>query len=178
MFDSEQNYIHNRRLSLSVAEDNNGLIIHQRRLRGWRFGAHGSDYNGCGWIAAYNALLLLGRPADAAELIRELEGGLLIGGTLGVAPSALTRLLRRHGCTVRTSYGLRHAAPPRTGRVLIYGFLRRGLGGGHFVAAQRRDGAYSFYNDRGVFHGGWDQFAAREPARAHALLLIDAEGAR
>ena len=53
----------------------NDLIFCQRDIprEQWRYGLRSSAATGCGWIATYNALCLLGERAEPEELIRFFE---------------------------------------------------------------------------------------------------------
>ena len=50
----------------------NGLIYNQRDIPKdkWRYGFRSSAATGCGWIATYNALRLMGYKTNIEELIR------------------------------------------------------------------------------------------------------------
>jgi hypothetical protein len=51
------------------------------------------DYNGCGWVATYNAAELLGIPQIPADIIQyyEKSGGTILDGLFGVNPLALEK---------------------------------------------------------------------------------------
>lgn len=51
------------------------LIINQRDIPEdrWRYGLRPSAKTGCGWIAVYNCLTLLGHPKTPEEIIHGLE---------------------------------------------------------------------------------------------------------
>jgi len=65
-------------------------------------GRHPGSYNGCAWIATYNALLILGEHVHPAELIRnyQLTGGTLINGEFGINPSAIRNDFENRGYNV------------------------------------------------------------------------------
>lgn len=69
-----------------------------------RFGFFKTKYNGCGWIAAYNAATLLGKKTSAQEVISECErrGGIL-GGVFGMFPFALKPMFEDWGYKVSTT---------------------------------------------------------------------------
>jgi len=62
-------------------------------------------YNGCGWIAAYNALVLLEAPVHPAEIVRyfEMSGGTVLGGVFGTYPSTIEEYIRSRGFRVSST---------------------------------------------------------------------------
>ena len=143
------NYLHNRALSLREMGaprgrewrspvDRQGLIVDQTLLSDYRMGAVGSDGCGCGWIACYNALRLLGRPEPAARIIRELEPALALRGRLGTRAVALAPFFLRRGFRISlsgTRSGIDRRAAGAGANILYY--LRAPRAGkltAHFVA--------------------------------------------
>lgn len=80
-----------------------GYIISQEHTAGVPYGVHSSDYNGCGWIAAYNLLRALGRPAKPLAAAKSLAASSPFHGSLGTGPLRLARWLRRRGIPVQTA---------------------------------------------------------------------------
>ena len=67
----------------------------------WRYGFRSSAATGCGWIATYNALRLLGKRAEPEELIRFYQRQLpLIHGNLGTTILAPAWYFRKQGYQV------------------------------------------------------------------------------
>ena len=99
-----KNYEANLRAGTMPAEDARGLLNGQGRpaLARLRFGYADVGRAGCESIAVFNALRLLGRPRELAEIIRDMEKGgyLRMGGHLGAAPY-FEPLLRRYGTRSR-----------------------------------------------------------------------------
>ena len=65
-----------------------GLIYNQRDIpkEKWRYGFRSSAATGCGWIATYNAMRLMGYKTDIEQLIRYYESMLpLIHGNAGTS---------------------------------------------------------------------------------------------
>jgi tetratricopeptide (TPR) repeat protein len=99
--DLESNYDHN----LAVSFDLKTLIDNQTRRpanqirMGSTDGRNEGWYNGCGWVAAYNALILLGEPQHPAEIVRyfETSGGTVFGGVFGTYPNAVYEYLKYLG---------------------------------------------------------------------------------
>lgn len=86
-----------------------GFIINQQLLKELPYGMKHSDYNGCGWIAAYNFLHACGRKKDY-DLVREqLEDQLILGGLLGTHLLQLYLYLRRHGFHLHCALGQKAA---------------------------------------------------------------------
>ena len=77
----------------------NDLIYCQREIpkEQWRYGFRTSADTGCGWIATYNALRLMGYRAEPERLIRMYEKMLpLVHGNMGTSTFA-RRCASRHG---------------------------------------------------------------------------------
>ena len=72
-----------------------GYITDQRKLVNVAYGKYTSDYNGCGWIAAYNLFRLCGIAAEPDEVRADLEKRLKFGGKFGTFPTELKRYLQK-----------------------------------------------------------------------------------
>ena len=71
-----------------------------------RYGFRASADTGCGWIATYNALRILGKRADKQELIRYYERQLpLIHGNAGTSFWGPAVCFRKWGFPVKPSTG-------------------------------------------------------------------------
>ena len=88
------------------AFSSDGYLINQRLLRGIPYGIRQSDYNGCGWIAAYNFLRACGRKKDWNTVRQQLEEGLILGGLLGTHLLQLFWYLHKHGFPLHCRAGL------------------------------------------------------------------------
>ena len=130
----------------------NDLIYCQRDIpkEQWRYGFRSSAATGCGWIATYNALRLLGEPAEPEALIRYYERQLPLShgnaGTLALAP---VLYFRKQGYAVEhTSRYERfdEAARRSDVSILFYYWHRKWKLGAHFVAVEYRDGKFTGYN--------------------------------
>ena len=67
----------------------------------WRYGFRSSAATGCGWIATYNALRLLGKKATPEELIRFYQRQLpLIHGNFGTTILAPAWYFKKQGYLV------------------------------------------------------------------------------
>jgi len=117
----------------------------------------GSSFNGCGWIAAYNVLQLLGRPLLPWEIIDALESGVVLKGYLGLSPFALRRFFRQMGFAAKLRFLPLFFSPERNARsiekrfaeapcAIFYVVTRNKTV--HYVAAEAlENGTYRFYND-------------------------------
>ncbi len=89
-----------------------------------RFGFFKSSFNGCGWIATYNALILLGKTPKAEDIISEYElTGAVLGGVFGVYPFAVSNYFRARGYKVKTTYNAKNVdkvAKKHTANILFY----------------------------------------------------------
>jgi len=98
------NYEHNQRISfdLKTLIDNQNLRPANQIRMGGTDGMNEGWYNGCGWIATYNALILLDSPTHPADIVRYFEesGGTVLDGMFGTYPNAIVRYLRSLGHTV------------------------------------------------------------------------------
>ena len=128
------------------------LIYCQRNIPNeeLRYGFRASAATGCGWIATYNALRLLGKHAQKEELIRWYERQLpLIHGNAGTSFWAPVVFFRRHGFRVTTEVRRnRFDALVENAQVcILFYYWRTGLKlGAHFVALHKTDRGIVGYN--------------------------------
>ena len=115
-----------------------------------RYGFRSSAATGCGWIATYNALRLLGKRVEKEELIRYYERQLpLIHGNAGTSIWGPAAFFRHHGFQVRTE--LRRdrfdaVAAEHPVCILFYYWRRGAKLGAHFVALHKTDRGIVGYN--------------------------------
>lgn len=158
------NYFHNRTLELTahgepygdgirLPVDERGMIVDQQLLRGYRMAAADSADCGCGWVACYNALRLLGRPQRPESVIKALEHDYVLRGHLGTRTISLPFFFAARGFAVRLSFtraGAEKNAAAAAANILYY--VRGRHPSAHFVAfaaaGQDADGTplYRFYN--------------------------------
>ena len=130
----------------------NDLIYNQRRIPKdqWRYGFRSSAATGCGWIATYNALRLLGRNPDPEKLIRAYERQLpLIHGNTGTSFWGPAAMFKKWGYGVEMT--AKRAEFDEVGRrsdvcLLFYHWRQGWRMGAHFVAVQYADGKFTGYN--------------------------------
>jgi len=98
------NYDHNTGISFdlrTLIDNQNQRPANQIRM-GATEGMNEGWYNGCGWVATYNALILLDDPKHPADIVRHFEtsGGTVMGGIFGTYPNAIEGYLKERGFTV------------------------------------------------------------------------------
>ena len=128
------------------------LIYNQTKIPAgqWRYGLRTSAATGCGWIATYNALRLMGYRAEPEELIRYYERQLPLlhgnGGTIHQGPAFF---FRQHGFAVETlsvTERFDEAVMRADAAILFYYWRKKFKLGAHFVTVQYRDGRFTGYN--------------------------------
>lgn len=128
------------------------LIYNQRHIprQQWRYGLRASAETGCGWVAVYNALCILGEHVEIPELIRSFERQLpIINGTLGTFIGGPALLLKFKGYPIRVTNNRReYDALAKQYPVCILSFYwhRKFRAGAHFVALRWGDGEFVGYN--------------------------------
>ena len=144
----EANYDHNKE-QIQLPQ---GFIDDQSEIDYMQMGFYGAKWNGCGWIATYNAMLMLGRPQPAADIIKHYDqiGNNILFGTFGAAPGAVTRYFSKQG--VKGKYNANpFSMPPdietvaqnASACIILY---RHGRGA-HYAAFQWNGTRYYVYND-------------------------------
>lgn len=129
-----------------------GLIYCQRDIpkQLWRYGLRSSAATGCGWIAAYNALRLLGYQPKAEKLIQEFERQFpLVHGNAGTTILAPAIFFMRRGfkveylsCTDRFD----EVASQSDVAIVFYRWRKGWRFGAHFVAVEHTDKGFVGYN--------------------------------
>lgn len=128
------------------------MIYNQRKIpkEQWRYGLRSSAAVGCGWIATYNALRLLGYRAEPEKLIQYFERQLpLIHGNAGTSFWGPALYFRRWGFPVKMTVKREkfdEAAKEADACILFYRW-RKGLKfGAHFVALEHTERGFVGYN--------------------------------
>lgn len=130
----------------------NDLICNQRDIpkEKWRYGLRSSAAVGCGWIATYNALRLLGYRTDIEELIRWYEWQLpLLHGNTGTSFWGPVFRFRSWGFPVETTADPRafDAVVDRSDVCILFYRWRKGAKlGAHFVALHKTGDGITGYN--------------------------------
>jgi len=152
----ESNHEHNLRINFNMStliDNQNRRPANQVRM-GRTEGRNEGWYNGCGWVAAYNALLLLDDPQHPAEIVNffETNGGTVLGGVFGTYPSAIIDYFSH------LNYDTSHILFPqltanldneiKKSRVAVLAYLHTSAA--HYVTVEYRQDIDMFivYNDR------------------------------
>lgn len=161
------------------------LIYNQRHIPRdqWRYGFRASADIGCGWIAVYNALCILGRPVKIPELIRKFELQLpLINGCLGSFVGSPAWMLHSMGLRIRlVNNRHQYDALAKNCPVCIvsYYWRRKCRVGAHFAAFRWMDGEFIGYNTFAGSNGpdrygpSLDAFLKKHGYFATTLTLIE-----
>jgi hypothetical protein len=86
-----------------IGQDGKYRYIHSQDsdsvVSAMKMGYFTADYNGCGWIATYNALLLLGKDQPPADIIKyyDSQGGTFVNGKFGINPESIAMYLEHQG---------------------------------------------------------------------------------
>ena len=128
------------------------LIYNQREIpkEQWRYGFRTSAATGCGWIATYNALRLLGYRAEPEDLIRYYERQLpLIHGNAGTSFWGPAVCFRQWGFPVTVELRPERfdaLAEESDASILFYHWQKKWHFGAHFVALRHSDRGFVGYN--------------------------------
>lgn len=116
----------------------------------WRYGFRSSAATGCGWIATYNALRLLGKEADPEGLIRVFERQLpLIHGNLGTTILAPALYFKKQGYRVdwTSCYDRFDDLAKRSDVcILFYRWREKWKIGAHFTCLHHTERGFIGYN--------------------------------
>ena len=128
------------------------LIYNQHAIPAdqWRYGFRTSAATGCGWIATYNALRLMGYRVDIEELITWYERMLpLIHGNAGTTIPAPALRFKTWGFPVNLVLDQKkfdEAAKQADVCLLFYRWRKGCRFGAHFVALQHTENGFIGYN--------------------------------
>ena len=128
------------------------LIYNQTKIPKdqWRYGLRTSAATGCGWIATYNALRLMGYHPKPEQLIRYYERQLpLIHGNGGTIIQGPAFFFRHHGFPVQTlsvTERFDEAVKESDVSILFYYWREKFKVGAHFVTVRCQDGKFIGYN--------------------------------
>ena len=128
------------------------LIYNQHQIpkEQYRYGLRASATTGCGWIATYNALQLMGYITDIEELIRYYEWQLpLIHGNAGTSFWGPAICFRAWNFPVEICFHRRRfddLASRSDACILFYRWRRGYKLGAHFVALHHTEKGFVGYN--------------------------------
>jgi len=126
----------------------NGYIYNQNTGNASKlwFGFFKSSYNGCGWIATYNATLMLGKRVEPHDIIRHYElTGAVLYGVFGIQPYAITHFFRFKGYKVTVTYNTKkfdEIAKKNSANIIWYWHNS----GAHYVALKWNGKSFIGYN--------------------------------
>jgi hypothetical protein len=121
---------------------------HQIPKNKWRYGFRSSAATGCGWIATYNALKLLGKPETPQKLIDYYERQLpLINGNFGTQFWGPYEYFKRHGFETKLVLNPERFDENAEDINILFYHWRDGIKlGAHFVCIQKTPEGYVSYN--------------------------------
>ena len=128
------------------------MICNQRHIPRdqLRYGFRTSAATGCGWIATYNALRILGKRAEPEALIRYYERQLpLLHGNTGTSFWGPAVFFKQHGFDVRTEVCRKRfdAVVEESDVCILFYYWRKGWKvGAHLVALHKTDRGILGYN--------------------------------
>ncbi len=121
-----------------------GLIINQSKLKAIPYGKYTSDYNGCGWIATYNAMKMLGEKVDEQEIIEYLNKYNILDGKLGTNSFGIKKYFEEQNVEFKSVFLSKRLQTKKNAvGILLYTDGKSA----HYVAFQRENSKFHFYND-------------------------------
>ena len=116
----------------------------------WRYGLRSSAATGCGWIAVYNALRLMGYTPSAEKIIGYFEKQIpLIHGNTGTFIFSPAIFFRTLGFPVKITADRRKfdVLAQESDVCILYYWWRKGFKiGSHFVALHKTPAGFTGYN--------------------------------
>lgn len=150
---AETNYYHNKIVEKSFTNFNDlGFITHQNNAKDFQFGLANSDFNGCAWVAIYNACNVLNIDISIAEIIKELDlFALNAYGLLGGNPLYVKSFFEKRGYDVNIHLNKNNFNTAATNSdVSIIGYVWHNiLDGGHFqvmINCEQYPNTFQLYN--------------------------------
>ena len=128
------------------------FIYNQKQIpkEKWRYGFRSSAATGCGWIATYNALKILGYQAEPEDLIRAYQRQLpVINGNTGTILFGPALKFRQWGFPVKAVLKREkfdEAAKGADVCILYYRWINKYKYGAHFVALRHTPEGFIGYN--------------------------------
>ena len=115
-----------------------------------RYGLRASSVTGCGWIAAYNALRIMGYKPDKGALIKYFEQQVpVFNGNTGTFVFSPALFFNRFGFKVKLSVNTKHfddIAKQADACILYYWWHKGAKIGAHFVALHHTEKGFVGYN--------------------------------
>ncbi len=144
LFLSVNNYNHNKKQSIAQAALKNDLINYQKNMENYKFGTFRLSYNGCGVIATYNILKLLGKEENLEDIIREYDiYGSNFFGLFGTNPLGVKRFFNRRGADVKFIFD-KNKFENEAKKSKLSMFVYASLSGGHYLLIEYDEEADTF----------------------------------
>ena len=116
----------------------------------WRYGLRSSAATGCGWIAAYNALCIMGYRPSAEKIIGFFERQIpVFNGNTGTFILSPAMFFRKLGFSVKVTADVKgfDRAAAKADVSILYFWWRDGIRiGAHFVAVKHTPKGFVGYN--------------------------------
>lgn len=128
------------------------FIYNQREIpkNKWRYGFRSSAATGCGWIAVYNALRMMGHKETPEKLVKNFTWRFpLVNGNFGTTLLTPVFYLKQHGFKTKVRFSRRkfdETAKNSDACILFYYWRNKFRFGAHFVAVEYKDGKFIGYN--------------------------------
>ena len=126
------------------------MIYNQNKIpkNQWRYGFRSSAATGCGWIATYNALKLLGKQESPQKLINYYERQLpLINGNFGTQFWGPYAYFKHHGFETKLIMNPEKFDEYAEDVNILFYHWRDGIQlGAHFICVQKTTEGYVSYN--------------------------------
>ena len=154
------NYFNNLNQQSNIPDD---FIDNQNELSYMHMGLYGADWNGCGWIAVYNAMRMLGKQPNAADIIKFFDnaGNTYLYGTFGARPSTISEYLTLQNLTGKMNTipfiipdNVETVAKKASACIVLYVYNS----GAHYVAMRWNGTAYEVYNDYGFRYSSIEEY--------------------
>ncbi len=133
--------------------DNSNKIIYCQRdipKEKLRYGFRSSAATGCGWIATYNALKLMGYKPNAKVIIKYYERQIpVINGNAGTFLLSPLMFFKKQGFSVKSTASRRHydELAKQSDVCILFFWWKKGFKiGAHFVALQHTPKGFVGYN--------------------------------
>lgn len=145
-------------------------ILDQRHVKHIRYGLFSSEYNGCSWVAAYNALYLLGDERNPEKAAKHFEKYLPLGGLFGMPLPTFLKALNRFKvdfkCVPVDSYETKMAA------ACILWYRKRNMKA-HYCVIQYMDelGVFRYLNPTAKAQPLGDFLRSVNAIEAEAIIL-------
>lgn len=133
-------------------EKNGRMIYCQKDIpkEKWRYGLRSSAATGCGWIATYNALKIMGYRPTEKMIIKYFEQQIpIVNGNAGTFVLSPAMFFKRHGFFVNTTADRKRfdSIAKQSDVCIMFFWWKKGFKiGAHFVALQYTPRGFVGYN--------------------------------